>query len=414
MTSIHSKTALLATNLLSLILTLTTAIPMSHTIKHRQFECLSDKLARNEYVTMSVTILSGDVLKGKATIAGPFAPSTASTASELFALSQKQYRDGGSRSRSNDLYKTYDVSYEEIFDIDDEDDDMLFHDDDAVWDDDMDDVDFKEYYYEIDDDFDDDEFEWEIDDTMTDAEIEELQKAKMANDAMTDQQKQEKREKRREEKKKNLEQVLDERKAIKAKREEKKRQILKEKKQREMTREEREISSMKSGEAYERTHRVSTEGWYMVCLEATYSEIVAEFEMRKSSDVGNPHHKTGHLMTYEHHEMVQKEKKLFMDSRREEEKVNPKEGEAKVDSIEEKDLDNSKAQIQRLNRLLSEIKGKQQNERHRLSIHSALNEHSHSRMVLCSLFETVFYILVSGFQVYTIRKWFKGNPILGY
>jgi len=33
---------------------------------------------------------------------------------------------------------------------------------------------------------------------------------------------------------------------------------------------------------------------------------------------------------------------------------------------------------------------------------------------MTSLFETVFYIVVSGFQVYTIRKWFSGNSILGY
>mmetsp|Transcript_9917 Transcript_9917/g.12492 ORF Transcript_9917/g.12492 Transcript_9917/m.12492 type:complete len:94 (+) Transcript_9917:21-302(+) len=87
---------------------------------------------------------------------------------------------------------------------------------------------------------------------------------------------------------------------------------------------------------------------------------------------------------------------------------------ATEEGVKEQDLTSTKNQISKLNRLLYDIKDKQNNERHRLSVHKAVNEHSHSRMVLNSLFETIFYITVSGFQVYTIRKWFSGSPILGY
>ena len=82
--------------------------------------------------------------------------------------------------------------------------------------------------------------------------------------------------------------------------------------------------------------------------------------------------------------------------------------------VSEQDLKTTKEQVTRMNRLLNEIREKHVNERHRLGIHKAVNEHSHSRMVVGSLFETVLYIAVSGFQVYTIRKWFSGNPILAY
>jgi len=87
---------------------------------------------------------------------------------------------------------------------------------------------------------------------------------------------------------------------------------------------------------------------------------------------------------------------------------------AKEGNVNEDDLKTTKEQITKMNRLLNEIREKQINERHRLGIHKAVNEHSHSRMVVGSLFETVFYIVVSGFQVYTIRKWFSGNSILAY
>ena len=82
--------------------------------------------------------------------------------------------------------------------------------------------------------------------------------------------------------------------------------------------------------------------------------------------------------------------------------------------VKEEDLKTTRDQIAKMNRLLNEIREKQVNERHRLSVHKAVNEHSHSRMVVGSLFETVCYIVISGIQVYTIRRWFSGNPILGY
>jgi hypothetical protein len=126
--------------------------------------------------------------------------------------------------------------------------------------------------------------------------------------------------------------------------------------------------------------------------------------MRASGDLGKPNSKTGHIQTYERHDMLVNEKKLLA-------KLSSV---AKGDNVKEEDLKTTKEQITKMNRLLNEIREKQVNERHRLGIHKAVNEHSHSRMVMGSLFETVFYIVVSGFQVYTIRKWFSGNSILAY
>ncbi len=131
-----------------------------------------------------------------------------------------------------------------------------------------------------------------------------------------------------------------------------------------------------------------------------------EFELRRSSQLGKPNSKTGHIQTYERHDMLVNEKKLMA-------KLTAA-AKAEGGSVSEADLKTTRDQVSKMNRLLNEIREKQVNERHRLGIHQAVNEHSHSRMVLGSLFETVLYIVVSGFQVYTIRKWFSGNPILAY
>lgn len=134
-------------------------------------------------------------------------------------------------------------------------------------------------------------------------------------------------------------------------------------------------------------------------------QVAVEFEMRKSSELGKPSGKSGHIQSYERHDMIQNEKKLML-------KLS---NTAKAGgNVKEEDLKTTKEQISKMNRLLNEIREKQMDERRRLGVHKAVNEHSHSRMVVSSLFETVFYIVVSGFQVYTIRKWFSGNPILAY
>jgi Na+/glutamate symporter len=88
---------------------------------------------------------------------------------------------------------------------------------------------------------------------------------------------------------------------------------------------------------------------------------------------------------------------------------------SKLEGVKEEDLSKTKFQVMKMNRLLNEIKEKQMNERHRLALHKTVNEHSHSRMVIGSLIETVFYIAVSLYQVYIIRKWFSSNHgVFGY
>lgn len=130
-----------------------------------------------------------------------------------------------------------------------------------------------------------------------------------------------------------------------------------------------------------------------------------EFEMRKSSELGSPSKSTGHVPTWDTHDMTSQEKKLM-------EKFATA---SKEEGVKEEDLTKTKSQVLKMNRLLNEIKEKQTQEKHRLSLHKTMNEHSHSRMVIGSLFETLFYIAVSGYQVYTIRKWFSSNHgVFGY
>jgi len=421
------QTLILAT---ATLLATTHAIPMMYKISKHETECLYEKVESKEHVTLSVTILSGDTLTATASLAGPFSAVDSTVSSELYAQGQAFYKDGKAGRKGNNkggrqLFIKYPVSYEEIFDLDDdyEDDDVIMNDDDMDWDDDdMDDGSFQDYYYEYNDD--DVEFDFEEDDSMHASEIADIRARKLAHDKMTPEEQEAHKKKKREENMADAKIVFEKRKTHKIKRDAKKDEKLNQKKKREMTGKEQELENMKAGQAFQATHLITNGGWYMVCVEATYSQITVEIGLRKSSEVGVPNRKTGHLQTYERHDMIHKERKLYAEGRTETEKRKADElaaAQAAGDSnlpvpgaIEAKDLKNSMDQMQRLNRLLYSIKDMQTSERHRLSIHASLNEHNHSRMVLSSLFETVFYICVSGFQVYTIRKWFRGNAILGY
>jgi len=172
--------------------------------------------------------------------------------------------------------------------------------------------------------------------------------------------------------------------------------------QREQQRQEATHQKIRSaGEPFQTTIQAKSAGWYRACVRGTWYQIVAEMEMRKSSDLGGMDKRTGHVYSYEDHGMKEHERLMQEDTASQEE------------GVDDKDFESTRSQLNRLRRLLNEIEKKQSQERHRLMVHKATNEHSHSRMVLSSLMETVMYMVITGFQVYTIRKWFSGAPVLG-
>jgi ribosomal protein L17 len=122
-------------------------------------------------------------------------------------------------------------------------------------------------------------------------------------------------------------------------------------------------------------------------------------EFRKASDLGGTD-SDGHVITYEQKVMREEDKLLEEDT-------------ASQEGIKDEDFEETRQKIKELRRMLNEIQTMQQKERRRLTVHSETNEHSYSRMVLSSLFETLLFMAVTGYQVYTIRRWFSGAPVLG-
>lgn len=168
-------------------------------------------------------------------------------------------------------------------------------------------------------------------------------------------------------------------------------------------REAKKIAALKAikewGEPIENTKKAPKAGWYRMCVIANYNQVVAEMEMRKESELGG-FGEDGHVKTYEERQMMKEDTELEQDTAAEE-------------GITEEDFNETTEKVKDLRRLLNDIQSMQQKERRRLTVHAETNEHSHSSMVLNSLTETLLFMAVTGYQVYTIRKWFTGAPVLG-
>jgi hypothetical protein len=152
------------------------------------------------------------------------------------------------------------------------------------------------------------------------------------------------------------------------------------------------------GEPFQLTFTDISKGWYRYCIHSN-QQVVVEIDFRKESEMGGIDAK-GHVFTYEQKVMDEEDKLMEEDTAAEE-------------GIKDEDFVSTREKLNALRVVLSEIQIKQQQERHRLVLHAATNEHSHSRMVLASVLETIMFLVVSSFQVYTIRRWFKGASVLG-
>jgi hypothetical protein len=122
-------------------------------------------------------------------------------------------------------------------------------------------------------------------------------------------------------------------------------------------------------------------------------------ELRKESELGALDD-GGNVVSYEERRANEEDADLAEDS-------------ASQEGIKEEDFEETREHMKELRRLLNEIQSMQQKERRRLTVHAETNEHSHSRMVLSSLIETLLFMAISGYQIYTIQKWFSGAPALG-
>lgn len=80
--------------------------------------------------------------------------------------------------------------------------------------------------------------------------------------------------------------------------------------------------------------------------------------------------------------------------------------------IREKDLEESKARLKYLHELTSEMMAKQHDHMNRIRSNSASAERSNAEMMRSSGVETALFAVITGFQVWTVRRWLTGQTLL--
>jgi len=172
-------------------------------------------------------------------------------------------------------------------------------------------------------------------------------------------------------------------------------------------------------EPFEETNAIKAQGWYQLCVSSEYHALVVEMDMRSGRELGGVDRTTGHVYTHEAREMLDAEKLIDEVPEDEQEDFNTyetlseEEQKAIENQVKEQDLHATKAQIKHLNSLVAEIKRKHHDFQQRIKSHKASSERNHENLLWSSKLETVLYIMITGVQVYTVRKWLMSNQLLG-
>ena len=84
-----------------------------------------------------------------------------------------------------------------------------------------------------------------------------------------------------------------------------------------------------------------------------------------------------------------------------------------VNQVEDADLRQTREQIKVLNSITSDIMTEIQTRMTRIRAHEQSARRNSVNLAWSSKVETVLFALISGFQVYTMRKWLLQNSLLG-
>jgi len=175
-------------------------------------------------------------------------------------------------------------------------------------------------------------------------------------------------------------------------------------------------------EPFEETTAIKASGWYRVCVSAEAHALLVEMELRSGNKLGGVDRKTGHVYTHEEREMLDEEKSIEDGITASEESLIDANTYASKDEEVQKELENqvkeqdmhaTKAQIKHLNSMVMEIKKNHQDKNMRLKAYSYVARTNHYNMVWSSKLETVLYMIITGVQVYTVRKWLLNSSVLG-
>lgn len=185
-----------------------------------------------------------------------------------------------------------------------------------------------------------------------------------------------------------------------------------------------ETISPDSFEPYEWSKHIKTSGWYRMCIQAEESNIYVEADIRSSAadKLGGVDLETGHVYTHEKKEELEEAQKILAqnilgateakdaETRRLEVEKLRKEIES---AVKDYDLEVTQKLMSEINTLIMQVQQKLSGLMKKskgLEVHARRNRRRISRS---GMIETVLYLVITGFQIYTLHSWLLKNSLLG-
>mmetsp|Transcript_12367 Transcript_12367/g.17751 ORF Transcript_12367/g.17751 Transcript_12367/m.17751 type:complete len:386 (-) Transcript_12367:170-1327(-) len=183
-------------------------------------------------------------------------------------------------------------------------------------------------------------------------------------------------------------------------------------------------------EPFEMTHSIPATGYYRVCAQAELHALVVEMDVRSSVRMGGVDEETGHVYSYVKRGLLDEEAAIDDDTTTNNNKNGKRNNGQLLDSntyqstleelskilnnqISDGDLEETKFQIKVLNAKTSEILTEIQTRMTRVRAHEQSARRNSANLAWSSKVETVLFAVITGFQVYTMRKWLLQNTLLG-
>ncbi|KAL7455254.1 hypothetical protein ACHAWC_006810 [Mediolabrus comicus] len=171
---------------------------------------------------------------------------------------------------------------------------------------------------------------------------------------------------------------------------------------------------------YEWSKRIKSSGWYRLCVQAD-DDILVQMDIRNSAMFGGVNYDTGHVYTFadweewEEEQRINKVNELREKAKADEEARLTMEqlNAALKDQVKDFDLEATQRLMSEVNSLVSQMQQKQSAVHQRIKSHEGIAKRNYQKIRKSGILETIMYLLITGYQVYTVHNWLLSTNSLG-
>ena len=170
-------------------------------------------------------------------------------------------------------------------------------------------------------------------------------------------------------------------------------------------------------EPWEWTKPIKSAGWYRLCVFAEDNDLTVELDIRSGAELGGINRETGHVYTFDEREDLDEEERILNSQPSAEEveaKIVMEELEkALKDQVDGYDLEAMKKLTNEVNHLVNQLQKKQSSVHKRMKSHEQDARRNYKKIIRNGMIQTVLFLVITLFQLYTIHKWLLSNNMLG-